>query len=239
MKLSVCIPVYGVEKYIERCARSLFSQTIKDGIEFIFVDDCTPDNSISVVKRVLRDYPLRREGVVLLRHERNRGLAAARQTAMRVARGVWIGHCDSDDWVDADYYEKMLVVGEREKADMVYTSFLREFEDGVSQKVEVPVYTVGYEFAMNACPGDGFNAMWNKIYLRERALDADIEICDHVSLGEDLMYSAQAVAKCGRIAYCGDVAYHYRQNGASSRVSVRGKNGLRICVPFMICCREG
>ena len=55
-KVSVIIPVYGVEKYIERCARSLFEQTLDD-IEYIFVDDCTPDNSISVLKNVIKSYP--------------------------------------------------------------------------------------------------------------------------------------------------------------------------------------
>lgn len=57
-KVSVIVPVYGVENYIERCARSLFEQTLGD-IEYLFIDDCTPDNSIDVLKRVLKDYPLR------------------------------------------------------------------------------------------------------------------------------------------------------------------------------------
>ena len=53
IKVSVCIPVYGVEKYIEKCARSLFEQTMTDNIEFIFVNDCTPDKSIEVLEKVL------------------------------------------------------------------------------------------------------------------------------------------------------------------------------------------
>ena len=58
-KVSVIIPVYGVEKYIERCARSLFKQTLDD-IEYLFIDDCTPDDSVDVLRNVLEEYPNRK-----------------------------------------------------------------------------------------------------------------------------------------------------------------------------------
>lgn len=64
-KISLLIPVYGVEKYIERCARSLFGQTYQN-IEYIFVDDCTKDSSIAVLKKVLDDYPFRKEQVTII-----------------------------------------------------------------------------------------------------------------------------------------------------------------------------
>ena len=55
IKISVCIPVYGVEKYIERCARSLFEQTLLEDVEFIFFNDCTPDNSINILRSIIQD----------------------------------------------------------------------------------------------------------------------------------------------------------------------------------------
>jgi len=103
-KVSVIIPVYGVEKYIERCIRSLFEQTLDD-IEYIFVDDCTPDNSISILRKVLSEYPNREKQVKILHHEKNKGLAQARQTGLKIASGEYIAHCDSDDWVDKDLYK--------------------------------------------------------------------------------------------------------------------------------------
>lgn len=60
VKISVCIPVYGVEEYIGRCSRSLFEQTLQDGIEFIFVNDCTKDKSIEILTQVLDEYPNRK-----------------------------------------------------------------------------------------------------------------------------------------------------------------------------------
>ena len=77
--ISVIVPIYGVEQYIERCARSLFEQTMNEGIEYIFVDDCTKDNSIYILNRVLEDYPERRHQVTLLRHDVNKGLPQARK----------------------------------------------------------------------------------------------------------------------------------------------------------------
>lgn len=81
-KVSVIIPVYGVEKYIERCARSLFEQTLDD-IEFIFVNDCTLDNSINVLETTLEEYPKRKSQVQIINFEQNQGAAKAREIGMK------------------------------------------------------------------------------------------------------------------------------------------------------------
>ena len=94
-KVSVLVPVYGVEKYIERCARSLFEQTLDD-MECIFVDDCTPDDSMQVLVKILSEYPRRKEQVKIIHHETNQGLPAARQSGLKIATGEYIAHCDSD-----------------------------------------------------------------------------------------------------------------------------------------------
>ena len=97
--LSVLVPIYGVEKYIERCATSLFEQTLQDHIEFIFVNDCTKDNSVVKLLNLLKKYPHRISQVKLLEHSRNRGLAASRQTALNHATGDYVLTVDSDDWL--------------------------------------------------------------------------------------------------------------------------------------------
>ena len=104
-KVSIIIPVYGVEKYIERCARSLFEQTLDD-IEYLFIDDCTPDKSVEILKRVLEEYPHRKSQVVIHRMEQNSGQAKVREWGMQNATGEYVIHCDSDDWVDIHMYER-------------------------------------------------------------------------------------------------------------------------------------
>ena len=105
-KVSVIIPVYGVEKYIERCARGLFEQTLDD-IEFIFVNDCTPDNSIIILETTLAKYPKRIPQTQIINFNKNKGAAKARETGIKMATGEYIIHCDSDDWVDCTIYEKL------------------------------------------------------------------------------------------------------------------------------------
>lgn len=86
--VSVIVPVYNVAPYVERCAKSLFEQTLKD-IEIIFVDDCSPDNSIELVKNLANKYPDRLAQIKYVRHEHNRGLAQARKTGLDVAVNMW------------------------------------------------------------------------------------------------------------------------------------------------------
>lgn len=74
--VSILVPVYGVEKYIERCARSIFEQKYRNP-DIVFVDDCTPDKSIDILKRVLEDYPKRKAQTRIIRHEQNRGFASS------------------------------------------------------------------------------------------------------------------------------------------------------------------
>ena len=97
-KVSILVPIYGVERFIERCARSLFEQTYPN-IEYVFVNDCTADRSVEILKELVEDYPGRKDAVKIISHEKNRGLAAARNTALENATGVFICHVDSDDWV--------------------------------------------------------------------------------------------------------------------------------------------
>ena len=122
-KVSVIIPVYGVENYIERCARSLFEQTLDD-IEYLFIDDCTPDQSIKVLQQLLEEYPQRKHQVIIHRMEHNSGQAAVRKWGMQNATGEYVIHCDSDDWVDLDMYRAMYEKAKSDNSDFVVCDFI-------------------------------------------------------------------------------------------------------------------
>lgn len=117
-KVSVIIPVYNVEKYIERCARSLFEQTLDD-LEYIFIDDCSPDGSIDILEKTLNDYPSRIGQVRIMKMSENSGQAKVRKAGVQAAVGEYVIFCDSDDWVDTTMYEKMFDRAEKEHLDMV------------------------------------------------------------------------------------------------------------------------
>ena len=106
-KVSVLVPVYGVERYIERCARSLFEQTYPN-LEYVFVNDCTPDGSVVVLKRLMEEYPERKPFVRIINHERNRGISATRNTALDYASGEFVSFVDSDDWLESNAIELLV-----------------------------------------------------------------------------------------------------------------------------------
>lgn len=129
-KVSVIIPVYGVEKYIERCARSLFNQTLTD-IEYIFINDCTPDRSIEILKKLILQFPNREKQVHIINMPVNCGLPTARKIGIQYATGEYIAHCDSDDWVKVSAYEELYEVAKRYDSDIVFCDFYRS--DGINQ----------------------------------------------------------------------------------------------------------
>lgn len=132
-KVSVIIPIYNVENYIERCVRSLFEQTLYD-IEYIFVNDCTQDKSILILERIINEYPNRKKQVKIIHHSKNCGLSNARASGMRVATGEYLIHCDSDDWVDSQMYELMYNKAKTTHSDIVVCDFVHVFKD--SNKLE-------------------------------------------------------------------------------------------------------
>lgn len=133
-KVSVIIPVYGVEKYIARCARSLFGQTLQN-IEYIFINDCTPDNSIKLLCEVLEQYPQRKEQVQIINLPYNMGAAKAREVGIKAAKGEYIIHCDSDDWVMIDAYQKMYDCSNKYGYDILIADYVEHNGEDVIRQV--------------------------------------------------------------------------------------------------------
>lgn len=211
-KVSVIIPVYGVEKYIERCARSLFEQTLDD-IEYIFVDDKSPDGSIDILHKVLSDYPNRINQVKILHHEDNKGLPFARQTGIKAASGEYLAHCDSDDWVDLNLYETMYNTAVNQNADIVVCNcYDTDGNVNLSERVG------GYRHDIHNCIDDMLHGkMWwslcNKL-IRRVIYHQSIDYPED-GMGEDMCTTLQLFLYCKSIVYCPDVHYYYYVNESS------------------------
>lgn len=164
-KVSVIIPVYKVERYIERCVRSLFEQTLED-IEYVFVNDCTPDRSMEVLARVLEDYPSRKKQIRILDMPVNSGLARVREEGVKHATGDYIIHCDSDDWTDITMYDKMWSKAVEGNHDIVLCGFFRSDGNG-SDIVEKIDFREGDDVC-RAMMTDKIECFtWNKLVKRE------------------------------------------------------------------------
>lgn len=215
MKVSVCIPVYGVEKYIERCARSLFEQTMKEDIEFIFVNDCTKDKSIEILEQVLNKYPERKNQVKIIHHQKNSGLAAARQTGVEHAVGEYIIHCDSDDWVEKDMYETMYIKAKNDNADIVFCGVDSCFANGKKITKKFSCLGSPYELLERICVDHRYASLWNKLY-RRRVLPV-IQYCGkHLVIQEDFIMNYYALQNSKIISWIDDPFYHYFCNVDSS-----------------------
>ena len=125
VKISVCVPVFNAERYVERCARSLFGQTMTDGVEFIFVDDGSPDASMDIVRRVAAEFPTL--NVRLLAHGRNQGAAVARRTAVEAAAGDYIAYVDNDDWAEPEFLERLYAKAAEADADVVFSDTVYDY----------------------------------------------------------------------------------------------------------------
>ncbi|MGN0201875.1 MAG: glycosyltransferase family 2 protein [Candidatus Cryptobacteroides sp.] len=209
--VSVIIPVYKVENYIERCCRSLFSQTL-ESIEYIFVDDCSPDSSVDVLKATLEDYPSRREQVRLLRTARNSGQAAVRRLGMEAATGEYVIHCDSDDWAETSMYGKLYSKAKEEDADIVLCDMFRS--DGASDKFFGSGFAGEALFKRDVVAKRVFPALWNKL-VRRSLFDREHFTFPTGNLGEDYAITAQAAVRCGKVSFVNEALYHYFTNPSS------------------------
>lgn len=211
-KVSVIIPVYGVEKYIERCARSLFEQTL-DCIEYIFVDDCSPDKSIEILERVADEYRSRLvEEQKLVRIERmskNSGLPAVRKYGIQFCTAEYIIHCDSDDWIEMDMYRIMYEEAKRNDADIVMCGY--KATDGV--KVFKECYhqqTNKAKLLSSLLILHESWSVWNKMCKRS-LYDSDI-VYPTLAMGEDMLLTTQMVLNAQRIAVVNKALYNYFYN---------------------------
>lgn len=213
-KVSVVIPIYGVEKYIERCARSLFEQTLDD-IEFVFVDDCTKDNSMGVLLATIEDYPHRKKQIKILHHKSNKGLSRARETGVNAATGDYIVHCDSDDWLDVNAYSELYEYCIKNNYDIVKAEHF--ISDGNNHHV---VHVFGDDNPRRnnvisyllSCKG--WNSIWDIIVKRSVYLDGHIQFTDDTML-EDFFVVTQLLIKGERIGVLKKPFYYYYQNSNS------------------------
>ena len=206
-KVSVIVPVYGVEKFITHCVDSLMAQTMREGVEYIFVDDASQDASIERLTSVLSKYPERASQVKILVHERNKGLPAARNTGLAQATGEYVFHCDSDDFVEPEMLEVLYGEAKEKDADIVWFDWFLTF-GSTERYMKQPEYD-NPEDALKAMLGGTmkFN-VWNKLVRRNLYTDNAITFPAGHGMGEDMtMMMLFSYAK--KIAYVPMAFYHY------------------------------
>lgn len=215
MDISVIIPVYNVEKYIKRCFESLFRQTKEDNIEFIIINDCSPDNSIVLINKILENYPKRKSQVQIIDHFQNRGLAAARNTGMAYAKGKYILHVDSDDWLEFDMISSMFNIAEKNEADIVTCDFYGAY---ANKEIYYPQYIPldSYAFFIKMLNGTAHYAPWNKLIRRTLYDKINPLWLEGVNMWEDVSVMPRLVFYANKIIHISKPLYHYNQSNVNS-----------------------
>lgn len=212
--VSVVVPVYKVEEYLNRCVDSILKQTYTS-IEIILVDDGSPDNC-----PLICDQYASLDSRVLVIHQDNLGLSGARNAGIRIAKGEYIAFVDSDDYISANYISKLLNTCIRYDAELSMCSF----NCNMFPSIQVPdgLYS-GYEILSKTLEfGEWWNVVaWNKLYKRNLLTDDFYPIG---KINEDEFVFHSLVLKCDKIALCSDKLYFYCLNPNSitqSSVSIR------------------
>lgn len=206
MKVSVIVPIYNVSRFIERCTESLMQQTLNE-IEYIFVNDATPDNSIELLSGILERYPVKTAQVKIIEHEQNKGLPAARNTGLAVATGEYVFHCDSDDFVEPDMLEALYNAAKRESADYVWCDWFLSY-DNSERYMKQPTYDAPLEALKAMLDGRMKYNVWNKLVKRSLYTDNKIEFPAGYGMGEDM--TMICLAACAtKMTYVNKALYHY------------------------------
>lgn len=218
-KVSILVPIYKAEKCLERCVRSLFEQTYSN-LEFVFVDDCSPDDSLVVLNKVVREYPHRKEQVRILRNNSNCGVAATRNIAIENALGEFICFVDADDWLELNAID--LLVGKQlsKNADIVYGSALMHATDGVSELRE-RAYKDKHDMMLcysRFSPGYTM-VLWRRIIRRSLFSQYDIKGIEGLNYAEDKFILAQLCYYSNVVGCLDSIVYHYNRMNEDSLVA--------------------
>lgn len=229
LKVSILVPVYGVEKYIERCAHSLFSQTYKD-LEYIFVDDCSPDKSVEKLEYVIKEYPNRKDQVFIIHHDKNLGLAAARNTGIANANGEFILHVDSDDYIEKDTVEKCIAKQMENDADIVSFGCYREYRS--KTVVQLPPCFLDSKNMCLSLIAKKFNnklinvGIWGRLIRRSLYIDNDIRTEVGVNMAEDYQVISRLAYYSDVIATLQEPLTHYNLHNETSYVNRKTEKSI-------------
>lgn len=233
MKVTIAVPVYGVEKYVGKCVDSLFSQDYDD-IEFLFINDCTFDNSVGEIHKSLQHYPHRIQQTKVVNLPENKGLSAVRNLAIQLATGDFIFHVDSDDYIEPGAISSLVAEQIATGADLVVANFSIETPD---TKIIVKYCDISKtkEEIVKDCIGDkAGQAVWGILIRRQIYIDNHIKADESFSIGEDWQVSPLLLYYAKKIAYIDKVVYHYQLSRPdsitlSSQTSFSEKKKRFVC----------
>ncbi len=247
-KISVIVPIYGEDEYIDCCIESIVNQTYAN-LEIILVDDGSPDKCPQICDK-WKELDER----IRVIHKENGGLVSARQAGMELATGRYIGYVDGDDWIEPEWYENMLQIMVREDVDIVIAGFKKDlFEKSIVclSNIREGIYKrerlITEVFPKMICDEENFQYglhtyVWNKLFKKEIIYLHQMNVDKRIVIGEDSACVYPAILDSESIAVITQTGYHYRQRMNSLlRKTVEGAENidkLQLFYQYMNCLFE-
>ena len=215
MKVSILVPIYGVEKFIERCAISLFEQTYED-LEYIFVDDCSPDRSIEILESVMERYPRRIGQITIIHHEHNDGLGSARLTGLQNATGYAVMFVDSDDYLHLDAVRLLTNKMAETNADIIDGVIQRVYTDGSCSNMPVFGGNKRNYLKLILCQNLVTHNLVGRLYRKDIFEEQNVFPQKGIDYAEDYFVTSRLLLKSSRAYYYNEVIYYYYQGNMDS-----------------------
>lgn len=232
-KVSIIVPIYNVEQYLDRCMTTILNQTLKD-IEIIMVDDGSPDNCPAMCNEYAKKDPR-----IKVIHKKNGGLGYARNSGMEVATGEYVAFVDSDDFVDVKMYETLYNKAKSMYLDTCYCSVNRYRSDGVTKDItryHNEAYFTNREqvdkFLFGMLEGAGRYvdmSVWKAIYSREVINNNNITfVCEKDIASEDIFFHVDYLSQAKKVGYLPNPMYYYfvNTNSITTNYSERSFNAM-------------
>ena len=222
-KISVIIPCYNVDKYIEKCLESVLSQTYDD-LEVIAVNDGSTDGTADLILKYKSDFRLR------FIDKKNAGVTAARNTGIEAASGDYIAFVDSDDWLESDMYERLHTALTENDADVAVCDYNLVYDDrtvrcysGMKNEV-IEVKPKDYYFKYCSCPKPN-NYVWTRLYKTEIIKKTGVRF-ENFKLGDDTLFNFKLLPHLSRVVNISGAGYNYLQRENSNVYTVATKDNL-------------
>lgn len=210
IKVSILVPFYKVEKYVGRCVESLFTQTYTN-IEYVFVDDCSPDGSMEVVRKQMEKHGVEARCRVI-RHEQNQGISASRNDCLDAMTGDYFLFVDSDDYIDRDMVERLVEAAVKGDADIAGCGYIEEYAD---HSVEHPQhYSNDHDEMMRGITLLTIKGVMWKLLVRSAIVTdhrQEVRFIPDRSMVDDYLFCCQLFFYARRFAGVDRCMYHWIQ----------------------------
>lgn len=219
--VSIVIPVYNAEKYLDKCIKSILDQTYSE-LDIILVNDGSTDTSPDICRK----YQMMDSRINVVSQD-NKGVSCARKTGLLHAKGQLVGFVDNDDWIETDMYEQMVLIYEKYHAELISTGIFRDYEDSRRNKEVCDNYAEGvygnldteiYPTMLRNCEVKDFGlypTMVNKLYLRDKLLEVYKDVNEEVFYGEDCLTLYRYCLAIHSVYISRKSYYHYNiRNGS-------------------------